>query len=217
MKKTLIALLMVLLSVMLVVSCNDKVNNDDNADSSGSGTNTATIIPNEVGETVKLGKTPEGKEVKWIVLDINEEGKTALLISKDVLEKRIFDDAKATNDYIGSSIQTYLNGDFITTYGLSKDNIQKVKITQADIEKANKDDSGDNYVYLLSKSEAEKYFTSNDKRIAYLGDTAYTWWLRSPIENKSTVYAVWGDGAFHDDLPVTSEYGLRPVFWYKWN
>ena len=96
MKKTIIVLMLVLLSAVLMISCNNNTNTPDSTPSK----------TYEVGETIELG-TKEGNTVAWLILEIDTEDNTALLISKDILESRQFD--SSTDRYQNSAIKKRLH------------------------------------------------------------------------------------------------------------
>lgn len=222
MKKTLIVLMIVLLSLVLVVSCDD--NND------------ALPTITKYTKTVELG-TKDGKAITWLVLDVDEEGRTALLISKNVLETRAFDsssrETSQKNVYDGSTIQKYLNttegeNNFFDTYGLSTSYMQKVNIESDNTGAANnieitrKFDNGTDYVFLLSLTEAKetKYFENDEARkVEGLngGGMSTYWWLRT-ANNAGLVDCVTPDGSTDGSNVAggSTGVGLRPAFWYKY-
>ncbi len=123
MKKTLIVLLMALLSLVLIVSCDDKITDSENT------TPTKTY---KVGDVIELGKNGEAA-IEWIMLDVDTEGKTALLLSKDILITSVFD--TSTNVYTKSFVRNFINGidgefDFFEKYGLKKDYMQTVSFSE---------------------------------------------------------------------------------------
>ena len=187
MKKTLIVLMMVLLAAMLMVSCDDSK---------------ALPSVSKAGDTVTLGN------VEWEALDVDSDNKTALLISKDVLELRAFD-GYGSKVYANSTIHTYLKDGFISTYGLSTSYMKATELTDANVT---------DYVFLLSKSEVELYLGQKADRMAKYNGDGMGWWLRS-IYNGTDNYpcVVTADGDYYPIVPTATDYvGLRPAFWYKW-
>ncbi len=169
----------------------------------------------DVGDTITLGKSGD-TDIVWKALSVDPDNKRALLISEKVLETRAFD--TDSNAYSGSDIQTYLrSGGFFTTYGLSKDYMLAVDIT-TNIEATAISDVGSDYVFLLSKTEAENtsYFADNDARIAYFEGSGSGWWLRSPLGSDDYVYCVNPSGAVLGGVLYYVPIGLRPAFWYTW-
>ncbi len=128
----------------------------------------------------------------------------------------MFDNQSAS--YQRSAIRTYLNGDFITTYGLSIYYMKKVDFTSS-IETTEVSDEGSDYVFLLSKTEAENtdYFADASARIARnASNETSNWWLRSNVEYQNLSYCVKESGEFYGDYSSASM-GVRPAFWYTWN
>ncbi len=171
-----------------------------------------TALPKVTSETktVTLGK------VTWKVLSFEEKANRALLISDGIVDDLAFD--ATTNTYENSSIHAYLNDKFVSDYGLSKDYMVKVNVT-SNIEETQIIDSGKDYVFLLSKTDAENpnYFASVADR-----KSSKTWWLRSPSDTtdgnglKFAHTIAVGDGSITEDS-VHTKWGIRPAFWYTWN
>ena len=202
MKKTIIVLMLVLLSAVLMISCNNNTNTPDSTPSK----------TYEVGETIELG-TKEGNTVAWLILEIDTEDNTALLISKDILESRQFD--SSTDKYQNSAIKKYLNQPeqvetFFTNYGLKTDYMVNVDVT-SNIEKTEKN-TGSDYVFLLSATEYGKY-----KATITTAGNSKDWWLRTPSTASSdthTAKTVVTNGSTSGDT-VSYKLGIRPAFWYK--
>ncbi len=221
MKKTLIVLLMALLSLVLIVSCDDKITDSENT------TPTKTY---KVGDVIELGKNGEAA-IEWIVLDVDTEGKTALLLSKDILITSVFD--TSTNVYTKSFVRNFINGIdgefvFFEKYGLKKDYMQTVSFSE-DGEKTNKDDNGEDYLFLLPWTEASNtsYFADDAARVANLNGTGTWWWLRTSYKSSSgneNVCNVTRNGSINNtdeaktkvSKEPNSQLGVRPAFWYKY-
>ena len=161
-----------------------------------------------VGDTITLGTGT------WKALAVNAESKTALLISSDAMGYDSFN----TNfsSYEESYIRRFLNGSyFLTNNGLSTKYMLKVDVTSS-IETTTISDSGQDYVFLLSKTEAENtnYFADNNARKTISPDI--NWWLRSVDSNNSKIYYVQSDGSIVT-ANSSCNYCMRPAFWYKWN
>jgi len=173
--------------------------------------------PSTKGEIITLGKKSD-VGIAWLVLDVDKGSKRALLISKDILDTMEFDDNSSNNTYASSDIKSYLNntGDegFIKSYELSSDYMLKVDTTSDTTTVG----SGSEYVFLLSKTEAEKtdYFAGNDARKANYNGSSCGWWLRTAYPTDSMVDFVYSGGSLMGASP-NSSLGLRPAFWYKWN
>ncbi len=269
MKKTLIVFMLVLLSLVLVVSCDDNskkvytVTFDSNGGSdvdpvavtvknrekvteptaptksgyvfkywaredSEEKFDFGTAITTDItltalwrkpttGDTVTLGT------VTWLVLDVDTDNNAALLISKDVLAEKKFNNTRDETKiptYAGSGIQKYLNettssDGFFKTYNLSTDYMKRVTFSDGgETTTISGTDSGD-YVFLLSKKEAEneKYFTTDAARIA----NRCSWWLRTPGKSNSHVYYVGDNGKIGEWWEESGSIYVRPAFWYNLN
>ena len=204
MKKTLITLMMVLLCALLFVSCAEPK---------------ATY---SVGDTVNFGKYPtdyaienlRGDAVAWKVLSVDTANSRMLVISDRILETDRQFDSKSSTSYSSSSIKAYLNGEFITKYGLSSVNMCNVDVTTKIEETAV--GSGSDKVFLLSKTEAENksYFADAAAKIAYYTDNySRSWWLRSATANSSYVYCVTNEGSYDEGGTPSYNGGLRPAMW----
>ena len=144
------------------------------------------------GDTVFFGEyeqdydTSNGKEnIEWLVLDKKDD--KVLLISKHVLVDKQF--GRTDDTWETSTLRRWLNGDFINDT-FSPEEQSKLQITNVSADKNPKFDvdSGNattDKVFLLSVAEVEKYFISDEARIAdshsavsneYYSDR---WWLRT--------------------------------------
>ena len=166
-----------------------------------------------VGDTVKFGRYPQTaagdvQDIEWRVLAV--EGDKVLAISSYALDAKPFDND--SNDWEDSEIRGWLNGEF---YNSSFNNAEKGKIASSDPGK----------VFLLSKDEAEGYFSSKEDRKcapteyarangALVSDGCCYWWLRSPFPDSScNVYHIYFDGDIYFD-DVSLNYGsVRPALW----
>ncbi|MDR0531085.1 MAG: DUF6273 domain-containing protein [Oscillospiraceae bacterium] len=119
--------------------------------------------------------------VAWQVLEVRD-GK-ALVISKDALEERPYNDELVNVTWETSSLRKYLNETFINNRfsGEEQARIQTTKVKNGvNPENGSKNgkDTSDR-IFLLSLEEANLYFTDNVARACrYNGSGAY-WWLRS--------------------------------------
>jgi len=151
MKKTLIVFMLVLLSAVLMVSCDD---------------NKALPSVSKAGDTVTLGN------VEWMALDVDTESKEAYLISTDILEKKMFDNHEpGSNAYKDSSIREYLNGDFIAAHGLSTSYMKNTELSDASVT---------DYIFIPSEAEINAYLLQASDRAAKYNGKADDWWLRTP-------------------------------------
>ncbi len=171
--------------------------------------------PLKAGDTIELGA------VTWLVLTVDTADNTALLISQNVLELTEYH-KENTKYYNNTDIYNYIKSDdFLVTYALKdvkEDNMVKVDVTTK-IETTRKTEEGSDYVFLLSKTEAENetYFADNAAKIAKYSDESKKWWLRSEGTSGDDVSVVNTDGTIIDNGSTDGNVGLRPAFWYKFN
>lgn len=157
------------------------------------------------------------------------------ILMKDIYEEREWNSSN-NNKYANSTINTYLNNDFLALFDKGiQDAIKTVKIPYGIGGGVSTVNSGDNglkvNIFLLSGYEVgwttstNSYFpvdgaclsyfsgtsATDSKRIAYLNGTAANWWLRSPFTNNTynagDVDAV---GGYYGYLCANS-YGVRPA------
>ena len=193
----------------------------------------------EIGHTIKLNVN--GTPWDWLVVhhglpssiyDASCDG--TWLLMKDVYEKRQWNSTDS-NVLETSTIQSYLNGDFLNLFdGKVKRAIKQVKIPyRKNVGSGGTDQSGANglpcKIFLLSSPEAHiysrndgegaslSYFAStsptstDSKRIANYNGSPSAWWLRSPTITTSTnVWNVRVDGS-SGNANTSYTRGIRPA------
>ena len=193
----------------------------------------------EIGQTIKLNVN--GTPWDWLVVhqgqpssiyDTSCDG--TWLLMKDVYEKRKWN-SKDSNVLETSTIQSYLNGDFLNMFdGKVKGAIKQVKIPyRKNGGKGGTNQSGANglpcKIFLLSSPEVHidsnndgegaslSYFAStsstakDSKRIANYNGSPSAWWLRSTaIISSTNVYNVRVDGDFANTNTSYTR-GIRPA------
>ncbi len=171
-----------------------------------------TIRNAKVGDYVKFGNYPQTSNggvqpIEWQVL--SKENNQVLVISLYGLEARRFD--SSSNDWWNSEIIEWLNKDFNN-------------------EAFNEEEK--KYIgrkFLLSKGEADEYFSNNElrkckatkyavKNGAFIDDNGFTcWWLRSSFGgfpySRYHVDYVLSDGNFSHYSADYSSGVVRPVLW----
>ena len=156
----------------------------------------------KVGDICKFGSyeqndnTSDGKEeIEWIVLERN--GMSLMLISKYALDCQRYHDSYAFDvTWEACTLRTWLNETFINN-AFSAEEQSWIQITKVTADKNPEykippgNDTKDK-IFLLSITEVNKYFGSDDARKcaptaytgaqgAYIsGDNTVWWWLRSP-------------------------------------
>ena len=180
----------------------------------------------EIGDIITFGKyeqdgdTSNGKEdIEWQVLDI-QDGK-ALLISKYALDCQQYNTSDPSVTWETCELREWLNGTFLNS-AFSSDEQELIAATKV----TNDNDK----VFLLSITEAEKYFSSDNARLcaptAYAisqganynsscktaeGKAACWWWLRSPATPSAVSPEV---ASFIDVLGQVYDFGDA---WYGYN
>lgn len=198
----------------------------------------------EIGQTIKLNVN--GTPWDWLVVhqglpsaiyDASCDG--TWLLMKDIYEELGWNSTNV-NDYANSTIQSYLNGNFLNLFdGNVKDAVKQVKIPYRAGSGYNKTvTSGANglpaKIFLLSSTEVNlvhgyeptnegaclSYFSgttqngADTKRVAYLNGSATRWWLRSPFcfpsSGSERALSVNSNGDWAD-LGCSYSYGIRPA------
>ena len=197
----------------------------------------------EIGKTIKLNLN--GTPWEWLVVhqglpsslyDASCDGTWLLL--KDIYENRQWDNTRS-NVLETSTVQSYLNGDFLNLFDSNiKNAIKQVKIPyHSGSGSGGTDQSGANgllcKVFLLSGYEIgfsirdDQYFpqdgtklsyfepgtgtAAKNKRIANLNGSAAIWWLRSAhTDGVNSVWRVFSSG---DDgsNDADAAHGIRPA------
>ncbi len=156
--------------------------------------------------------TSNGTEpIEWIVID-EQDGKI-LVVSKLVLDASMYHDTDGVVTWETSAIRAWLNGSFYNTAFTTSEQEKIATTTVSTPDYSFTSSSGNEYVipgcadtndkvFLLSRDEANEYFTSDDERVAVSSDYAmakaiekgyafpsagvsdevrdkYSWWLRS--------------------------------------
>lgn len=190
----------------------------------------------EVGKYISFGKyeqdnnTSNGKEeIEWLVLDV-VNGK-ALVVSKYGLDCQPYNTEAGELTWDTCTLRTWLNTNFINA--AFSDN-EKASIPTVTVS-ADKNTDYSTYfgsepqdkIFLLSFTEANKYFSSDSKREcqatayakkqgAYTGDNGNCWWwLRSsgaPQNSAATVDCI---GVVYEEgyLVTYPDNAVRPAFW----
>lgn len=176
------------------------------------------------------GTDANNNAITWKTLTVDTVNKRALVISEKVLETKAFNSKYSSiepenpyygatgNAYKDSTLRTYLNGDFITTYDINTDKMLKVDVISGDAEAAQFDETSSDKIFLLSATEVETYFgTAANAFIAYdLNGDVSDWWIRTSGFNFD-VYFVDEDGYIdYEDVAYKTSGGVRPAFWYQY-
>ena len=191
----------------------------------------------KIGDTITFGTyeqdndTANGKEdIEWLVLA--KEGKKALLISDKAIDCKTYHSSDVGVTWGKCALRTWMNGTFLKEAFTVEEQAQ-IQSTEVSAEK-NPDFSTDpgssttDRVFLLSISEAKKYFGSDKERICF--PTVYTeknspymrkvdegtcwWWLRTPAYDQNYAATVFYDGVIYSNgINVDFTGGIRPAMW----
>ena len=201
-----------------------------------------------IGSTIKYGSyeqdnnTLNGKEeIEWIVLA--KENNKVLVISKYALDCQPYNTYRTDITWKTCTLRSWLNETFYNTaFGTDHQRMIVSSTVTADKNPTYSISPGNDTtdkVFLLSITEAYKYFSSDNARVcaptdyaiaqgAYTNDSYKTdgrfacwWWLRSPgcsLEHAAVVYS---EGSVKDDVSVFysgqyvdySDKAVRPAIW----
>ena len=148
-----------------------------------------------VGSLVALGSYEQDNDlsngtepIEWIVLDV-QDGRS-LLISRFLLDRVQYDSTQSATTWEHSTLRGWLNNTFLNEAFSEEERTSILTVTVPPDKNPDYDISAGNstqdQIFILSMSEAEKYFASDEARAAQT--TAYAaaqegiarWWLRSP-------------------------------------
>ncbi|MBO4868385.1 MAG: hypothetical protein J5585_01600 [Clostridia bacterium] len=187
----------------------------------------STLTFGQFTKSVGAVKTP----LEWIILQEwieHDNTEKYLVITKNALDIRSYDDSHKDITWADSSIRKWLNDDF---YNSAFSPEEKKLIRPAwccpderqDFEEDTKDK-----VFLFSYYEARMVFSLRMSRYLKCTATEYAerknsdahgacrWWLRSPGSDYSKAAFVSADGEIQrDGINISSEIGVRPVMWVK--
>lgn len=191
------------------------------------------------GDTVFFGayeqdnNTSNGKEdVEWLVLEV-KDGK-ALVVSKYALDCKQYNTSNTNVTWETCTLRKWLNTDFINS-AFSSDEKAKIPTVTVSADKnhgysANPGNATQDQVFLLSITEANKYFNSTGARQCKPTDYAVAngawesvdgncgWWLRSPgvtqYSAHSAAYVHNSGGVYESGCDVDiGTSAVRPAMW----
>ena len=186
------------------------------------------------GDTVFFGayeqdnNTSNGKEdVEWLVLEV-KDGK-ALVVSKYALDCKQYNTSNTDVTWETCTLRKWLNNDFINAAFSSYEKAMIPTVTvSADKNSTNPGNATQDQVFLLSITEANKYFGSdsarqckptdyavaNGSRESHSGNLCW-WWLRSPGSTQdSAAYVYSSGGVIESGNDVDYNDGaVRPAMW----
>jgi len=258
MKKLLALLLAMVLVVSVFAGCSSEnddndgesysnKNNDDNENSDDKNSGDKNTEKNKkeelkavsVGDYIKFGNyeqdnnTENGKEeIEWLVLEV-KDGK-ALVISKYALDCQPYNTSSKVT-WETCALRKWLNNNFLGS-AFTADEKAMIPTVMVSADKnpdysTNPGNATQDQVFLLSITEANKYFSSDSARqckptdyavangaYVYSGDGTCWWWLRSPGEYQNrAAYVRYGDVDEGGDHVGISYIADRPALWIDLN
>ena len=183
-----------------------------------------------------------GEDIDWIVLD--ETADSMFVISEKVIEDKRYNEFVYELTWENSELRKWLNDDF---YNSAFDSNEKKRIIKTHLQNPDNPEafvSGgndtDDYVFLLSFEELDKYFDGEEDRraeptehtvesyynppegweVTPLRNEYFSWWLRTPGAQNwrdssaefTYVYSM-GDLELYGGAPVELHCGVRPAMW----
>ena len=171
------------------------------------------------------GNSGNGAEpIQWIILEETDD--SLLLISRYILDYQEFNDTVIANatSWRNSTLRKWLNNDFYKE-AFSSSERDRILSTQVQDYKADgvRGDVTKDYVFILSKSQAFTYFTSNRDRATISTAFANTrekyptdaYWLIDSYSSDLYKYLINSDGRNENYPRVNESEGVRPVIWVK--
>ena len=189
------------------------------------------------GDTVFFGayeqdnNTSNGKEdVEWLVLEV-KDGK-ALVVSKYALDCKQYNTSNTDVTWETCTLRKWLNNDFINAAFSSYEKAMIPTVTVSADENpdysTNPGNATQDQVFLLSITEANKYFGSDSARQCMPTDYAFAngayvnsvngncwWWLRSPGVTQDSAAYVHSSGDVYEpgsDVDIGTS-AVRPAMW----
>lgn len=160
----------------------------------------------QIGDIIKFGKNDR----EWIVLD--KLGNKVLIITKDIVEKRAYNETWKSVTWESCTLRKWLNREFLQqNFSLEERNrIQITLVKNWDNPQYGTDAGRDTQdkIFCLSIEEARKYFRDNKVK-----DEKSWWWLRSQGVYNSSVAVALGGCIFEGGFSVSSKESVRPALW----
>ena len=164
-----------------------------------------------------------------IVLD--KQGNKVLVVSKYALDWKQYNTSQTEVTWETCTLRKWLNSDFIDA-AFSADERAMIPAVTVSADKnpeysTNPGNATQDQIFLLSITEANKYFSSDDARECKPTDYAVAngawesdsgncwWWLRSPGNYQGIAAYVNGDGDVYEggDYVDYDFYAVRPALW----
>lgn len=170
----------------------------------------ADVIASRSAESLTFG----GRE--WLVLE--ERNGRALLLLKNILELRPYNETLEASAWESCTLRAYLNAAFYA----SIPEADRGRVVSAQVRNSGSAAYGtkaggdtEDHVFLLSLAQAKLYFAGDAARVAYGANGAAYWWLRSPGMEPIVAATVGSDGALGEAGSAVNAKtrGVRPAIW----
>lgn len=183
---------------------------------------TGSVI--ELGEfAINPTKWQPDQKAQWIILAI--VGEKALVVSRDILNVQVFHEKEKDINWIHSNLRSWLKEEFYVNAfaDREKEFICRTRL-EVDVNPEYGVTNGvrtDDYVFLLSATEVERYLSTAQARKAVATAYAQTqgaennsWLLRTMGKDSCHVTYVDSEGNIHyEGQPTTQPGGIRPAMW----
>ena len=179
----------------------------------GDGKNIAQNV--QVGDVIVFGQN-KNKSMEWKVLDKDHE--SVLLISTQSIARESYNTVHSKfTTWENCTLRKKLN-DFYLSKSFSQTQRDRIQLTIVDNSseqhrniygRIEGQPNTEDYVFLLSWQEVNKYFPTDADRKKGQG-----WWTRSPGENAGAALAVGNDGLMtYGNGASSNEEDIYPVLW----
>ena len=197
------------------------------------------IVDAKPGDTIYFGEyrqsnwTEDKQKIAWLVLE--KENDRLLLVSKQGLDCKQYNESGEACTWETSSIRAWLNKDFMFE---AFDTHEQARIVSTsvgahgnpEVDSAYAGNNTDDWIFLLSIEEVMHYFKTAEERQAFptefaiLNGSGYDrdieggpcwWWLRTPGQDNSRAADVKSGGAInYEGYGVASRnFSVRPALW----
>ena len=169
------------------------------------------------------------EDIEWLVLA--KEETRILVISKYALDCKQYNTSDTDVTWETCTLRKWLNNDFLGAAFSADEKAMFPTVTISSYNNTNPGNATQDQVFLLSITEANKYFSSDGARQCKPTDYAVAngalesdngncwWWLRSPgISDNNAVFVYFdGDVSGRGSCVNYSEVAVRPALWIDWN
>ena len=211
----------------------DQEGNGETSESEGDASSGNTLLFGHYEQDGNLLNGPE--PIEWIILDQTES--SSMLISKDPLDYKAYNEKKGDITWEGCSLRAWLNGEFMDSAFYP---IELASIAMTEVDNGGNQTVGSEWetqggrstqdqVFLLSYAEYAQYIDDDSIELnsfvkdagadGIFSDNA-TWWLRSPGKVQNN--ACFAGNSKIESAVVTDKRCIRPVIWlvdtaYDWD